>query len=398
MSEATPRDQTMQVNPERLNDLLQDLIDIYSPSGKEEDVLKYTYKYLRRHGLSPVKQEVDEDRYNLIVLPEGVDEVELCFVGHLDTVTAYDIDDYEYRLEDGRVFGLGSADMKGGCAAMIEAFTVMAGQKGGPPPVGLALVVGEEEDSDGAKALVREYTFPWAVVGEPTSLVPCLGHYGYLEVLLRTSGKRVHSSMPELGRNAIENMLRLLLQVTEYLGSAPHGLVYNIRELSGYPGGFVVPDRCEAWLDLHLPPDSRLDVLKAEMEGLVGAAADTIPGLDAYIRFEETYSGFRVSPERPLVKRIQQTYDLMGLSWEPQDFRSHSDANVLWSAGVDPIILGPGQLNEAHSPDESVRFDQVVQAAQLYLTLGLSMAQQEDGTAGKETGQESEAVRDARSS
>ena len=361
----------MNVQPERLKALIKDLVDIYSPSGKEKEVLDYAAEYLKENGVEAVKQEVDETRFNLLVLPENADEMEVCFVGHLDTVTAWDLEDFGFYEEDDTLFGLGSTDMKSGCAAMIEAFTVLAGKKGRRPPVGLALVVGEEENSDGAKELVREYSFPWAVVGEPTDLVPCLGHYGYLEVLLRTRGIRAHSSMPELGENAIEAMLKLLLKVTEYAASVPHGLVYNIRQLSGFPGGFVVPDTCEAWLDLHLPPDSRIDVLKAELEQLLEAAGENIPNLDAYIRFEETYSGYRISPDRPLVRKLKEAFGRVSLPWDPQQFRSHSDGNVLWAAGVDPIILGPGRLDSAHTAEESVSLQQVTQAAQLYVDFAL---------------------------
>ena len=256
---------------------------------------------------------------------------------------------------------------------MIEAFTVLANMKTTFPPVGLALVVGEEEDSSGTKTLVREYSFPWAIVGEPTNLAPCLGHYSYLEVLLRTRGKRAHSSMPELGQNAIETMLKLLLQVTEHATSVADGSVYNIRQLVGFPGGFVVPDMCEAWLDIHLQPNARIDVLKAELEQLVEAAGKSITGLDAYLRFEETYSGYQISRDRPMVKKLRETYEKLSLPWEPQEFRSHSDGNVLWAAGVDPIILGPGQLEAAHAPEESVTFQRVVQAAKIYLDFALSL-------------------------
>jgi len=364
---------TTEVQPERLKKLLKDMVDIYSPSGKEEEILQFCDDYLTGAGLKVIRQTVDENRYNIVVLPPKTDEVDVCFVGHLDTVSAHDLDDFGFYEEDEWSFGLGSSDMKAGCAAMIEAFTILAAKKGRFPSVGLALVVGEEEESDGAKTLVREYRFPWAVVGEPTNMTPCLGHYGYLEVLLRTRGKKAHSSMPELGQNAIESMLRLLLQVTGYATSAASGLVYNIRELSGFPGGFVVPDTCEAWLDLHLPPDSRMDVLKAELEQLVEDADKTIEGLDAYIRFETTHPGYRISQERPLVRKLHNVCKNMKMPWDTQDFRSHSDGNVLWSAGVDPIILGPGRLETAHTPEESVNFLQVVQASQLYLNFALSL-------------------------
>jgi len=362
-----------EVNPGRLKKLLQDLVDIYSPSGKEEEILQFTEDYLKSAGLNVKRQPVDENRYNIVVLPPKTDEVDLCFVGHLDTVTAHDLDDFGFYEEDGKACGLGTSDMKAGCAAMIEAFTLLAERKGKFPSVGMALVVGEEEESDGAKTLVREYRFPWAVVAEPTNMIPCLGHYGYLEVLLRTRGKKAHSSMPELGQNAIENMLKLLLQVTGYTTTVSSGLVYNIRQLSGFPGGFVVPDTCEAWLDLHLPPDSRMDVLKADLEHLVEDAGKVITALDAYIRFENTHPGYRISQERPLVRKLREVCKGMKIAWETQDFRSHSDGNVLWGAGVDPIIFGPGRLETAHTPEEFVNFNQVVQAAQLYLNFALAI-------------------------
>ncbi|MDY6844711.1 MAG: M20/M25/M40 family metallo-hydrolase [Thermodesulfobacteriota bacterium] len=361
------------VQADRLKKLLKDLVDIYSPSGKEEEIVRFTEEYLKNHDIGVTRQEVDENRYNLIVWPEDREEIELCFIGHLDTVTAHDLEDYGFYEEGDSIFGLGSTDMKAGCAAMIEAFTILAKSTSLFPPIGLALVVGEEEEGDGAKTLVREYGFPWAIVGEPTNLVPSLGHYGYLEILLRTRGKKAHFSMPELGQNAIETMLNTLLKVTEYTTTIRHDVVYNIRQLSSFPGGFVVPDICEAWLDLHLPPNSRIDTLKAELEQLVEEASGNIHGLETYIRFEETYSGYRISEERSLIKKLRNVYHQMSLDWEPHDFRSHSDGNVLWAAGVDPIILGPGQLESAHTPEESVSFHQVVQAAQLYLELARSV-------------------------
>ena len=364
---------SIDIQSDRLRSLLKELVDIYSPSGKEEEILEYSYNYLKKHGLKAVRQEVDENRYNLIVLPKRKGEIELCFVGHLDTVTAYDLDDYGFREKGEEIIGLGTADMKAGCAAMIEAFTVLAERGGDFPSVGLALVVDEEEDNSGAKMLVSKYRFPWAVVGEPTNLSPCLGHYSYLELLLHTHGKRAHSAMPELGQNAIEAMLKLLLHFTEYAASERHSLVYNIRDMSGFPGGFVVPDMCEAWLDLHLPPDENINALKTKLEQLMETARKNIPDLDVSLKFENTYPGYQITPDGLPIKKLKQIYHRCSLPWNPQDFPSHSDGNVLWAAGVSPIILGPGKLEAAHMPEESVSFGQVVQAARIYLQLALSI-------------------------
>lgn len=357
------------VQPDRLKDLLKELLDIYSPTGKEEEILRHVHSHLQRHGVSVIEQPVDENRYNLLVLPDNPDEITLCFVGHLDTVPAYDIEDYEFYEEQGEIFGLGAVDMKSGCAAMIEAFTVLVERGADLSRLGLALVVGEEEESDGARALVREYRFPWAVIGEPTGLSPCLGHYGYLEVLLRTRGKRAHASLPELGQNAVEAMLQLLLQISQFVGLESSELVYSIRELSSSSGGFVVPDVCEAWLDFHLLPEARLDTLKCKLEMLVESARESITNLDATLRFEETHSGYYVSEERLFVRKLKKLYQQLSMTWQPQNFRSHSDGSLLWAAGVDPIILGPGRLELAHTSEEMVEMSQVIQAAELYTAI-----------------------------
>ena len=364
---------SIDIQPRRLKALLKEMLDLYSPSGKEEEILEFTAGYLARSGLPVVKQRVDDHRSNLLVVPEDPDQVRLCLVGHLDTVAAYDLDEFGFREEGDRVHGVGAADMKAGCAAMIEVFTVLAESGNLPSDLAMALVVDEEEDNSGAKALVEEYDFPWAIIGEPTNLVPCLGHYGYLEVLLRTRGKRAHPAVPEQGQNAVTGMLRLLLKVTEFTASRSGELVYNIRDLSVFPLGFVVPDSCEAWLDLHLPPNYAMDILKTELEQLVNESSRTHPPFAAELRFEEVHAGYRISPERPVVKALRQVYDGMSLGWEPSDFRSHSDANTLWAAGVDPIILGPGRLEEAHTREEYVAFPQVVEAARIYLNLASSL-------------------------
>ena len=181
------------VHPRGLRLLLQQLVDIYSPTGKEEDILEFVHEYLAKRELPVIRQAVDDNRYNLLVLPPDTDAL-VVFVGHLDTVAAYDLEEYEYREENQVVYGLGTADMKSGCAALIEAFLSVWETGASGIPAALALVVGEEEDGDGAEALVREYHFPWAVIAEPTDLQVCLSHYGYVELQLLTKGKRMHAS------------------------------------------------------------------------------------------------------------------------------------------------------------------------------------------------------------
>ncbi len=256
------------IKARRLRKLLHRLVDIYSPSGKEEEILHFLCGYLKRHGLPVIMQPVDTNRYNLVVNPSP-DAAAAVFVAHVDTVVAYDLDHLGCVEKGDIIGGLGAADMKGGCAAMIEAWISFMEAASSPPPVALALVVGEEEEGDGAQKLVKEYHFPWALIGEPTDLHPCLAHYGYIEVQLTATGRRMHASLANQGRNPVETMLQLLLKISHFLASEHPELVYNIRDLSSARAGFAVPERCNAWLDIHLPPTAPLGEISAEIEEIL---------------------------------------------------------------------------------------------------------------------------------
>lgn len=360
-----------------LDELLRNLIDIYSPSGKEEDIQLYLEEVLSGAGLAVQRQEVEEDRYNLVV-PLGPRPPKLYLVGHVDTVTARDLDEYEAREDNGLIYGLGSADMKGGCAAMVETFLTLA--RSLPydrrPPVGLLLVVGEEENGDGSTAFLescRDSPPPWVVIGEPTGLTPNFSHYGYLEAYLLTKGRRTHSSLPELGHNAVESMLRVLL----HLGRDPmfdrgnSTIVYSIREMTSSRAGFVVPDHCETWIDLHLPPHTDPAEVETVLRNRAAEANALIPDLDLELTCDLAARGYSLELDDPLALRLQEIYRQRHLPWRCDAFRSHSDGNLFHQAGVKPLILGPGALEVAHTSEEHTTLVEVIKAGEIYLDLCL---------------------------
>lgn len=355
------------IQPQRLKKLLRRMIDIYSPSGKEEELLDYLHGFLKRHGLPVQKQEVDENRHNLVVAPEGA-EIQLALVGHLDTVTAYDLDDYGYEEEGDQVLGLGAADMKGGCAAMVEAYLSL-GESDRHAPVALALVVGEEEEGDGADRLVREMDFPWAIIGEPTDLAPAFANYGYIELQMSTKGARSHASLAKSQKNPIIIMLKLITHLTQHLDTRRNELAYNIRDLYSSQAGFIVPELCEAWIDIHLPPAAPFGEIMQEIEEILAREAARHSGIETIVRFVTVDAGYQLPEKGPMFESLKTIYKNRSLEWNPRPFRSHSDANRLWSAGVRPILLGPGRLEVAHTPDEAVSFEQVQLAASLYLDI-----------------------------
>jgi len=362
------------INPVRLRKTFLDLLDIYSPSGKEEDIQLYLEEILSRAGFRVERQEVEEDRYNLRVIM-GPEEPRLYLVGHVDTVPAWDLDSFGPQEEDGVIFGLGSADMKGGCAAMIEAWLALAEalEPAERPSVGLLLVVGEEENGDGSAVFLESCRPAWVVIGEPTCLAAGFAHYGYLEAGFVTRGLRSHSSLPELGHNAVEAMLRVLLMLGDdpLFDRAKTEIVYSIREMRSARAGFVVPDRCDAWIDLHLPPDHSPTVLQEEIRRIVAVAEQTIPGLDLDVAFDFASAGYNLGTDNSPARILRDVYPKLALPLQIEPFRSHSDGNLFFAAGIKPLILGPGSLETAHTPDERVIFAEVLAAARIYAALSL---------------------------
>ncbi|BCR06846.1 acetylornithine deacetylase [Desulfuromonas versatilis] len=361
------------IDPERVRRLLLEMVEIYSPSGKEEDVQLYLEEVLAGAGFAVERQPVEEARYNLhLVMGEG--EPQLYLVGHVDTVAAWDLEEYGPREEWGVVRGLGTADMKGGCAAMVEAWLALASLPPEErPPVGLLLVVGEEENGDGSAEFLQTRRPPWVVIGEPTSLAPCFSHYGYLEAALTTQGRRIHSSLPELGHNAVESMLRVLL----HLGKDPlfdrqsSDIVYSIREMSSSRAGFVVPDRCEALIDLHLPPETDPAQVQQAMRERLANAGQFVEGLNLEVSFDFASRGYQIGGDNRLGQVLEAIYPRLNLPLRFDAFRSHSDGNLFFEAGVPCLILGPGSLETAHTPDEQTSLPEVEAAARIYAALCL---------------------------
>lgn len=366
----------MTIQQKRLKRLLRQMIDIYSPSGKEEAVLDFLRGYLKRRGLPVKVMPVDERRCNLLVGNLEADP-RLALVGHLDTVPACDLDRYAAEEAGDTIRGLGAADMKGGCAAMIEAFTAGHEEGGLPPGALLCLVVGEEETGDGARQLMREIHFPWAVIGEPTGLAPCLRCFGYLEIEVATLGRRVHASVATPRKSPVAALLRKMLRLIRYFEGERPELVYNIRDLFSHRAGFAVPERCDAWLDVHVPPHLAMGEILSEIEESLNRESETEVRTEFTCRTID--AGYEIPEKGPVVAALRSIYAERAMPWEPAAFRSHSDANQLWASGVKAIVLGPGELSQAHTEEESVSFAEVCRAAEIYLELIQRTAPQEGG-------------------
>jgi len=359
------------IDARRLETLFKNMVDIYSPHGKEQEISQFLFHYLKKHGLPVIRQEVEDDRENILVIPDNED-AQFVLMGHIDTIPAPDFENYKFTQDPkdkDRISGLGSADMKSGCAAMIEAYISRWKTDPKTMPAALALVVGEEESGDGTQMFLSEYHFPYAVIGEPTDLHPCFSHNGYIEASISTTGTRKHASLASSSVNAIEEMLKVLLKIIAFLRSKNKEVVYNIRNLSSSHTGFAVPDFCEVSFDFHLTPHSSLGNFIYDLEEIVDKERRGNTGFNGSIVFNYLHAGYELPLKGNMFSGLKSIYESLGFPFEPMSFRSHSDANLLWEAGIRPILIGPGQLEEAHTADESVSFKQILEAARIYARL-----------------------------
>lgn len=362
-----------ELDDERLEDLVVESVRQYSPSLAEEPATEVFESALNAAGVpsfrQPVETEEDSerDRANLVV-HLGPEPAALLLVGHVDTIPLRHDEEHKVRREGDLLYGLGSADMKAGCAAMVEAVAALAGSKV-PLKRGLkvALVVGEEEFGDGSEAVAESLDVPLTVIGEPTGLIPCIDHYGYLEYRLTAEGRRAHAALPEVGDNAIHVMLSWITEVLRRTTSLPAGnqAAVNLREIRGGTGLFVIAEQCEALLDVHLPPglDGRVfsDIISEAKKELPKSA---LP----HVSFEELFwaPGYATPPDDSRLFPLMQAFELAGHQWNAGTFRSHSDAPILHAAGSLPIVCGPGRLEVAHTRFEHVSMSEVREAARLY--------------------------------
>ena len=342
-----------QIDNEQLVELLTDAVEQYSPSYAEEPAMQVFAERLNACGIRYMRQPlppgggpVADARANLII-ELGPQPSALMWVGHVDTVPLIDEEEQRMHREGDILHGLGSADMKSGCAAIVEAVIAVV-RSGVELKRGLtiALVVGEEEYGDGSEALLEWRTAPLTVIGEPTGLVPCVDHYGYYECRLTVRGARAHAALPEMGASAIHAMLAWMQQLMESGGEVTHGLTINPREIRGGAGLFMVAQECEAAIDIHAPPGVDQTVIDQLIEAARDLAQATHPRCE--LQFENLYwaTGYASAPDEPLLEPVHRAYQAAGLEWSPEAFRSHSDGSLFHQKGSVPVICGPGRLEE----------------------------------------------------
>lgn len=303
----------------------------------------------------------------------------LILAGHTDTVP-YDAgrwnhDPFRLTEADGRWYGLGTADMKTFLALAIEAARELRADELREPLIILA-TADEESSMDGAKELVHQSrpAARYAVVGEPTGLKPVRMHKGILMESIRLIGRSGHSSDPALGVNALEGMHALITELLAWreelqrLNRQPMFAVpvptLNLGHIHGGDNPNRICAECELHIDLRPLPGMSLDELRAQMrERLAPRAAER--GLKLEIKpLFEGIPAFESPAESELVKAAER---LTGHSAGAVAFGT--EAPYFDRLGMETIVLGPGDIDQAHQPDEYLALDRVQPTVELLRAL-----------------------------
>ncbi|CAN5794477.1 ArgE/DapE family deacylase [soil metagenome] len=355
--------------------LLADLvaIDSVNPSlvagaAGESGVAGYLADHMRRLGLEVHLQEVAPGRPNVIGVLDGHSPGQsIMFCGHTDTVGVEGMAaPFTPAIRDGRLYGRGSQDMKGGVAAMIDAARV-ARARGFAGRLILAAVIDEEYASLGADALVKEWRADAAVVTEPTDLQIGVGHKGFAWFQLETQGKAAHGSRPKDGRDAIMRMGRVLHRLEAFdrelqsrvlhpvLGTASlHASIINGgREWSSYP------DRCDLRVERRTIVGETAESADAEINELLSALRNEDPEFTGSSKLVFSRSAYETPAGHSLPATLAALVGARGISAKTCGMSFWTDAAVLGEAGIPSVLFGPGGAG-LHSAEEYVNVAEVI--------------------------------------
>lgn len=355
---------------------------------REAEVARYLVAWFRGRGIDVETRPVLNGRSNVIARVRGGDGPSLMLCGHMDTVPAGEMADaFTPRIdEDGFLWGRGACDMKGAVAAMACTLVeVERAHEGRPASLGGDLLfvgtVDEETGGLGVKGLIDDgIRTDYAVVGEPTGLRVTLAHKGACFVRITLLGRGAHGSRPETGVSAISYAAKIVRSVEEGLRSR---LARRTHPLLGSPtisvgrvcGGTqpnIVAERCEIEIDRRTVPGDE-DPL-GEIESIVEEICAGVDGLRTdVVELPMTsvvpHTPLETSEASPIAEAALAASALVTGSngpLTPVGVTYWTDGGHLAANGIETIILGPGDIADAHGPRERVRIEELETAVRIY--------------------------------
>jgi acetylornithine deacetylase len=334
--------------------------------------------------LQTLRLPVDGRGFNLLVRVERApDKPWILFESHMDTVTTagMTIDPFGAVIRDGRMYGRGACDTKASGAAMLWALNEYARQADATNNVAVLFTIDEEMAKAGIKAFVNEqlprlgWRLAGCVVGEPTSLRQFTAHNGVVRWTIRTQGVAVHSSNPSRGRNAISMMAKVIDAIeTNYLPhlTASHPLtgraVASITLIQGGTYINIIPEHCDIQIDRRLAPGESAEAVLPAVQRVLDELCGAFPEIK--VSQGEPFIDPPLDPagNEAWIARVGRTLKIRGIDPSPLGAPFGTDASTFGVAGP-AVVLGPGQISQAHTADEWIELAEVERAVNVYLDI-----------------------------
>jgi acetylornithine deacetylase/succinyl-diaminopimelate desuccinylase-like protein len=350
---------------DRAKEILTDLVLMKSTSEDDSrQIVEYVSSKLSKLGLEP-RYHGNKD-HPAIVAQFGQNGVALS--GHLDTVphgTNWKFEDGEFA--NGKLYGRGSCDMKGGCTAMLLAAEDLVAAN---VPFSLCFTTDEETTMIGAEAAAKDPALknaPAVVVAEPTAFDIVVKEKGLLHFSLSTKGVSAHASMPELGDNAIVKLVRILSK-TEDLQRIPKNpineLTMCVDMIHGGTRINVIPDSCTAEIDIRYPPDLNTEKVLTLIRDRVGNSGYEIKILH---ELDPVETDTRLPAVQTLKDVVGPAARITAVSYATEMVMFKNSNKVL-------MVCGPGDPRVCHCNDEWVDVEQIAKAVEIYIEYCSRMA------------------------
>lgn len=296
----------------------------------------------------------------------------LMFNGHLDVVGTDGMRHPAFDAEacDGRLYGRGSADMKGGVAAMCAA-AARAVDQGLEGELIIAAVIDEECESLGTRALVEQgVRADAAIVTEPTRLAIAPAHRGFAWVRVIVHGRAAHGSRYDIGIDAVRYAALLLAELDaleeQELVTHTHPLLghasLHASRIEGGSGMSTYPDRCVVDIERRTVPGETEEQVLAEVRAACERVRARRPQFRADVQMTFTQGPSDVAPEAPVVRALAAAIEAEGGAPTVEGLSAWTDAALLNEAGIPAICYGPGDIALAHSAEEWVPVAEVERA------------------------------------
>ncbi|MEV5962648.1 M20 family metallopeptidase [Kribbella sp. NPDC051952] len=358
-----------------------------NPPGDEAATVAALGGFARGLGLDVATTVVEPGRENLTATLAGGNGPGLLLLGHTDVVPVGDgwtTDPFGGEVKDGRIYGRGASDMKGGLAAALVALAALRGARLSGP-VELAAVVDEEETGKGIRAYVAEAgrSFVGCITAEPTDLQTIIAARGDSYLRVAVHGRACHAGNPADGANAIYGAAAVVAEIERLhgeLAADPHPLLgpatWSVGQINGGTGGSIVPAECVVVADRRLLPGESpavvLDDLRARVVGLGLDGRDLTVDLDMPMEMP----AFETAADAELVRVTEAArIDAGGPDLPLGGWTAACDGGyVARDLGVPVVVLGPGSVtSQAHRADESVSIAELVTAARAYTLTALRL-------------------------